>query len=224
MALNFAECQQMIEACKAAGVPLYAAYYRRALPRFLQVKSWLDEGRIGSVLAVSLRLFQKPAQIDLEGVKHWRVSPAISGGGYFVDLGSHMIDLLQFLLGPIQSARGLTANQMRLYEAEDAVGAMFRFEKGALGTGLWVFNASEYLDEAEIVGTGGRIRYSTFQNQPVVLESRGETEERDIPNPEHIQQPLIQAIVDELLGKGESPSTGRTGSLTNLVMDRILSN
>lgn len=222
MALNFAECREMIAACESAGVPLFTAYYRRALPRFLQVKSWIDQGRIGKILTVSLRLFHRPARRDLEGLKHWRVVRSIGGGGYFVDLGSHMIDLLQYFLGPIKSARGLTVNQMRHYEVEDAVGAAFEFESGALGTGLWTFNASEEVDEAEIIGTGGRIRYSTFQDQPVILECAGRVESKTIAHPEHIQQPLIQMIVDELLGSGKSPSTGRSGSMTSLVMDRIL--
>jgi hypothetical protein len=43
-----------------------------------------------------------------------------------------------------------------------------------------------------------------------------------LPNPHHIQQPLIQAIVDSLQGKGESPSTGTTGARTSDVMDRVL--
>jgi len=222
MARSFEECQEMIEACEAAGVPLFVAYYRRALPRFLQVKSWLEDGRIGQVLAVNLRLFHRPSRDDLEGMKHWRVDRAISGGGYFVDLGSHMIDLVQFLLGPIRSVGGLAGNQMGRYDVEDVVGAAFRFENGTLGTGLWTFNASTDLDEVELIGTAGRIHYSTFQNHPVVLASGGKTESVVIPHPEHIQQPLIQSMVDELHGRGKCPSTGRSGSTTSWVMDRIL--
>jgi predicted dehydrogenase len=222
MALNFAQCQEMIEACERARVPLFVAYYRRALPRFLQVKSWIDEGRIGKALAVSLRLFQKPSRNDLERIPHWRVDRAISGGGYFVDLGSHMIDLVQFLLGPIASVGGFTANQAGRYEVEDAVGATFRFESGVLGTGLWTFSAAENLDAVEIVGTKGRIRYATFENRPVTLEADGASESRSIPHPEHIQQPLIQSVVHELLGKGSCPSTGRSGATTSRIMDRVL--
>ena len=47
MALNFHECRQMIDACEAAGVPLFVAYYRRALARFLKIKQLLDSGAIG---------------------------------------------------------------------------------------------------------------------------------------------------------------------------------
>ena len=49
MALNITECQEMITACKDAGVPLYVAYYRRAQPRFLKIKELLENNAIGDV-------------------------------------------------------------------------------------------------------------------------------------------------------------------------------
>jgi len=222
MALNYAECQEMIRACENARVPLFTAFYRRALPRFLKVKSLIDEGEIGTVLGVSVRLYQSPSKEDREGVKQWRVDPNIAGGGYFVDLGSHVIDLLQYMVGPIVSVAGFCANQGRLYEAEDIVSATFTFESGAQGVGLWSFSASENLDSTEIVGSGGKITYSNFLQSPISLERNGTIERFDISHPDHVQQPLIQLVVDELLGLGKSPSTGKTGARTSWVMDRML--
>lgn len=69
MALNYAECQEMIQACEEAKVPLFTAFYRRTLPRFLKLKSLLDEGQIGTVRGVILRLCQKPSEEDRKGTK-----------------------------------------------------------------------------------------------------------------------------------------------------------
>jgi 1,5-anhydro-D-fructose reductase (1,5-anhydro-D-mannitol-forming) len=222
MALNYSECQLMIQACEKANVPLFTAFYRRALPRFLKIKSILDEGQIGTVGSVDLRLYQPPSAEDLKGVKQWRVDPTVSGGGYFVDLGSHMIDLLQYLLGPIGSAVGSSSNQGKLYTAEDTVSAEFTFESGVHGVGFWSFNAKENLDSTEIIGARGKIIYSTFLELPITLDRDGMVQRFEIPHPEHVQQPLIQDIVDDLLGLGKSPSTGRTGAMTSWVMDRVL--
>jgi predicted dehydrogenase len=222
MALNYAECLEIIQACEKANVPLFSAFYRRALPRFLKIKTLLDEGQIGSVRGVNLRLYQPPLAQDREGTNHWRVNPSIAGGGYFVDLGAHMIDLLQYMVGPIVSAIGFSSNQAKLYKAEDTVSATFTFENGAHGVGLWSFSASENLDSTEIIGSRGKITYSTFLELPIMLEIDGTVNRFDIPHPEHVQQPLIQNIVDELLGLGKSPSTGRTGAMTSWVMDRML--
>lgn len=222
MALNYAECLEIIQACEKANVPLFSAFYRRALPRFLKIKTLLDEGQIGSVRGVNLRLYQPPLAQDREGTNHWRVNPSIAGGGYFVDLGAHMIDLLQYMVGPIVSAIGFSSNQAKLYKAEDTVSATFTFENGAHGVGLWSFSANENLDSTEIIGSRGKITYSTFLELPIMLEIDGTVNRFDIPHPEHVQQPLIQNIVDELLGLGKSPSTGRTGAMTSWVMDRML--
>lgn len=222
MGLNYAECQEMIQACEVAKVPLFTAFYRRALPRFLKLKSLLDEDQIGTVRGVNLRLYQKPSAEDQKGTKQWRIDPSVAGGGYFVDLGSHMIDLLQYLLGPIGSAVGFSSNQGKLYEAEDVVSTTFTFESGAHGVGFWSFSANEDLDSTEIIGSQGKITYSTFGELPIILEREGAVQRFDIPHPQHVQQPLIQNIVDELLGLGKSPSTGRTGAMTSWVMDRVL--
>lgn len=222
MARSYAECLEMIEACERARVPLFVAYYRRALPRFLKIKSLLEEGLIGEVRGVNVRLYHKPSQEDQNGVKHWRVDAAIAGGGYFVDLGSHMIDLLQYFLGPITTASGYAGNQCGLYDVEDIVGAIFTFHSGVQGTGLWSFGAEENLDKTEIIGSQGSITYSNFMNLPVVLRRGGRIEEFHIAHPEHIQQSLIQTVVDELLGTGRCPSTGKTGAMTSWVMDKVL--
>lgn len=222
MALNYAECREMIESCETAKVPLFVAYYRRALPRFLKIKSIIDGGGIGGIRGVNVRFYHRPSENDQKGVKHWRVDPKVAGGGYFVDLGSHIIDLLQFFMGPIERAHGSTSNQGKLYEAEDTVSATFTFENGAHGAGLWCFDAEENLDLMEIIGSTGTIVYSTFMNLPVLLTTRGTRDEYRIDNPPHIQQPLVQLVVDDLMGKGKSPSNGRTGAMTNWVMDRIL--
>ena len=213
MALSYAECMEMIQACEKANAPLFSAFYRRALPRFLKIKTLLDEGQIGSVRGVNLRLYQPPSSQDQKGAKQWRVDPTIAGGGYFVDLGAHMIDLLQYMVGPIVSAVGYSSNQGKLYKAEDVVSATFTFGNGAHGVGLWSFGANENLDSTEIIGSLGKITYSTFLELPIILEVDGTVNRFEIPHPEHVQQPLIQNIVDELLGLGKSPSTGRTGAM-----------
>jgi 1,5-anhydro-D-fructose reductase (1,5-anhydro-D-mannitol-forming) len=223
MATTFAECEEMIRACEAAHVPLFVAYYRRALPRFLKVKELLDSGAIGEVRFVSIMLYRAPQPADLDRAKlPWRVRPDIAGGGHFVDLASHTLDLLMFYLGPIADAKGLASNQAGLYEAEDTVSGIFRFESGVHGVGQWCFCASSQVDQVESVGTAGRITFSTFGPDPVRLIRDGREETFAIDHPPHIQQPLIQTVVDALLGLGSCPSTGRTASATNRVMDRML--
>ncbi len=223
MALNFGECQDMIAACDTAGVPLFVAYYRRALPRFLKIKELVDGGAIGDVRFVSITLYQpvQPQQLDANNLP-WRVLPDIAGGGIFVDLAAHQLDYLDYLLGPIASVQGFAGNQAGLYPAEDIVTGSFVFKSGVQGVGSWCFTTFEEVDRTEIVGSKGRITYSTFGTDPVLLSTPAGTSSFAIDNPLHIQQPLIQTVVDDLLGIGHCPSTGESGARTSWVMDQML--
>ncbi|WP_205739760.1 Gfo/Idh/MocA family protein [Georgenia sp. SYP-B2076] len=221
MARTAAECEEMIDACERAGVPLFVAYYRRAMPRFLTVKQLLDDGAIGAPRAVSVRTQSQPGMWDPTHLP-WRVQPELSGGGLFVDLGSHTLDLLDFLLGPIGAVSGAASNQGGHYPAEDIVSATFVFVSGVQGVGLWSFDAAEKRDEVEIVGTTGTLRFSSFGTEPLVLRTADGERLIDAPYPEVVQQPLIQAVVDELTWRGNSPSTGESALRTARFVDTVL--
>jgi predicted dehydrogenase len=223
MALNFEECQSMIEVCRAAGVRLFVAYYRRALSRFLKVKELIDAHAIGEPRFVTMTLYQPLARDELSrDTLPWRVIPEIAGGGRFVDLASHMLDFLDYLLGPICPVQGFASNQAHRYPAEDMVTGTFVFESGVHGVGTWCFSGFERWDLTEIVGTEGKIAYSTFDARPVILTTATGRTGFSYDDPPHIQQPLIQAVVDDLNGVGTCPSTGESAARTSWVMDQML--
>ncbi|MEZ4770483.1 MAG: Gfo/Idh/MocA family oxidoreductase [Caldilineales bacterium] len=222
MAMNHGECLEMIAACQTADVPLFVAYYRRSLPRFVKVGELLVDGAIGEMRFVTVTLAQRAAPMSRDNLP-WRVLPEIAGGGLFVDLASHTLDLLDYFLGPIDTAQGIAGNQAELYPAEDIVSGSFVFESGVQGAGVWCFTAYGEQDRVEIGGSRGRINFSTFgANDPVrLITADGETNFH-IEHPPHVQQPLIQSVVDELLGIGVCPSTGESGARTARVVDAML--
>jgi len=227
MARTYQECLSMIDACQKANVPLFTAYYRRMLPNFLKIKSLLNEGVIGEVRYVTI-LLNKTLQPDIVGASksadNWRVNPEIAGGGYFFDLACHQLDILDFLFGPIQGPNGFAGNQAGLYPAEDIVIGSFYFGNGIMGQGTWCFTTSGTSDKevTTIVGSKGQISFPYFGDHSVTLEVDGKEKEVMTFNiPVHIQQPLIQTIVDELMGNGQCPSTGVSGARTNKVMELI---
>lgn len=226
MARNFEECQEMILACEQAKVPLYVAYYRRALPHFLEIKKMMEEGTIGDIRTVHINLKQvlrSDLVVHLEN--NWRIDPEIAGGGYFFDLASHQLDLLDFFFGPIEKVQGFAVNQAKAYEAEDLVVGSFVFENGVVGTGNWCFTASKSaeIDEITIYGSKGKISFETFGKGEFILEKEGEGRQYfELELPYHIQQPLIKSIVEDLLETGTCPSTGYSGARTNRVMDQLV--
>ena len=113
MARSYAECLNMVETCQKAGVKLFVAYYRRALPNFLKVKELIESGTIGEIRFVDVKV-HKSLHPDIvgqsENVNNWRTQPDVAGAGYFYDLASHQLDFLDFLFGPVVKAHGLAAN------------------------------------------------------------------------------------------------------------------
>lgn len=227
MARTHQECLDMVAACEKAGVPLYVAYYRRELALFKTVKQLITEGVIGDVRFVDIKVHKalKPDVLaNIIGSENWRINPEVSGGGYFYDLGSHQLDLMDYLFGKIISAHGFAANQAGQYAAEDIVLGTFHFENGIMGQGSWCFNAplSSETELTTIYGSKGQLSFTVFSNFHISLKIDGKrTKIMRFDMPKHVQQPLIQTIVDDLMGKGTCNSTGISGARTNWVMSEL---
>ena len=187
----------------------------------------VDSKAIGDIRFVDIKLRQPLVPIIVgqsDNLENWRTKPEVAGGGYFYDLASHQLDYLDFLFGPIIRANGMAKSMARGYQAEDTTLGTFEFETGVMGTGTWCFVASpeSEIEETTIYGSKGSITFPFFTGTHVVLKIDGEKEQRfEFEMPKHIQQPLIQRMVDELNGKGKCPSTGVSGARTNWVMEQI---
>ena len=220
MAMNHAECQRMVTAFRVATLPLWVAYYRRALPRYVMARTLIDELAIGCVTAVHIEVRDRLA--TGERARAWRFNPAVAGAGLFLDLASHAFDMIDFLLGPIAVATGIAVNTGGAYEAEDVTGALFRMASGPIGTGTWNFNAADTSDRITVSGSGGELQIPMFTDTDLVLVIDGRTTRFPIRNPPHVHQPLVQTIVDELAGRGQCPSTGDSGARASWVMDQCV--
>ena len=225
MAVTYEECTRINRIAKETNVKCFVAYYRRYLPYFMKIKELIDNDAIGKIINVQVRFAQPPRNLDYNKENlPWRLQPDIAGGGYFYDLAPHQIDLLQELFGCILSASGYKSNQGGLYAVEDTLSACFQFESGLVGSGSWCFVAHESAkeDRIEIIGNKGMICFSVFSFEPIALHNQQGRTEIVVENPKYVQQPLIQAVVDDLLGKGKCSADGISATTTNWVMDNIL--
>ena len=243
------ETRRMVEAFRAAEVPLFVSYYRSLLPKFQQVKQILESGRIGTVVSIDYRL-SKPV-----GKDSWRLDPRVNGGGGFYDLAGHILDLFDAWFGPLDGVNGHASNALAAHDAEDVVVLSFRTASGALGTASFNFAAARSQDELVIEGLWGRIVLRALDCwSPVDLEVRVErapkaatalgrtlrTLRKRIKQPvTHVQErfrfermkfphrPMVEAIVSELAGETSSPlaggasgaRSGEAGLRTARVMD-----
>ncbi len=225
LAASYADCQRVNRISKQTGVPCFVAYYRRYLPYFQKVKQLVLDGAVGKVLNVQIRFAVPPRDLDYNSKSlPWRVQRDIAGGGYFYDLAPHQIDLLQEIFGPILRAHGYKTNCCGLYPAEDTVSACFSFPDGLPGSGSWCFVASETskIDRIEIMGTEGSIAFSVFTYDPILLINANGEQAITVENPQHVQMPLIQNIVEHLQHRTVCTCDSVSATSVNWVMDRIL--
>lgn len=220
MAASYAECVQMIDAFRAAERPLWVAYYRRALPRFLKVRELLRAGAIGQVTSVQAYVSHPLA--TGERAKAWRLNPEIAGAGLFLDLASHYIDVFDFLAGRITAVSGFALNTGGTYDAEDVTVAAFQIGTDLLGTGIWNFNAPESSDSMMFTGSQGQLTTTVLADTDVTVTRGSQQNTYRFRNPPHVHQPLIQTIVDELHGRGCCESTGESGARASWVMEKCL--
>ena len=227
MARTYQECVSMVEACENANIPLFVAYYRRALPNIIKVKELIDNGTIGSIRSVNINLQMaiEPEVVGLDNThNNWRVDPQTAGGGYFYDLASHQLDALDFLFGPITEAKGFSENQSKNYLADDITVGIFKFKNGIIGHGLWAFNTSKTSQNeiTTIIGSKGQISFPFFGDNHVLLITDNEPSKKfEFKISKHVQMPLIKTIVNELQGVGNCPSTGKSAARTNWVLEKI---
>src|SRR5471032_2542610 len=177
MARHTPECDAMIAAFAQAKQKLFVAYYRRAMPRFLKMRELLDSGVLGQLTGVSYRMATSPPANADPAKNAWRVSAENSGGGLLLDVGSHLLDFLDFCLGPLEDVHGRAARLATAADVEDAVTMTFRTAHGVPGAASWNFSSQAKEDRLEFFGTKGRVSFVMFDDTPVRLETAHGTEE-----------------------------------------------
>lgn len=219
---NAPEAERIVAAFAQKRVPLFVAYYRRGLPRFLKAREIVQSGQIGTLAALNYRYADGQSLSAKKDNLPWRLVAEQSGAGIFLDLASHALDIIDFMVGPLGNATGHAANIAGTHAVEDVVALKFSLQSGGIGAASWCFASAVKEDIIEITGTHGRIVLSAFGNEPVQLHTRDGVQTFDLPNPDPIQGPLIQTIVNDLNGEGKCESTGVTALRTQQIMDAAL--
>lgn len=214
MALNFSAAQRMVNAATANNIKLVVAHYRRQWPLFKKIKQLIDEKIIGDIRLARLEFYKPPATIEELNIEKnaWRVNPAIAGGGLFHDLAPHQLDLLFHFFGEAQTVNGIATNQCGDYQADDMVAGNILFTNGIAFSGTWCFNAAYSSDRCEIIGSKGKINFSFFSSNTIEVTINDTTSSQHFDALQHVQQPMIEQVVQYFLDKAPNPCTAEEGA------------
>lgn len=222
MAPSYEDCLVIYNTFKEKEIPLFVAYYRRSLPRFEQIKKWIESAEIGEIRHINWVLNKPASKLDLSGEYNWRTDLNVAKGGYFDDLASHGLDYFVYLLGQMTKVAGFSSNQQGLYSAKDAITASWLHESGVTGSANWNFGSATSIDKVNIYGSTGTIEFSVFEENSIELTNKNGKTELFIAHPKHVQLYHVENIKEHLSGNKTHPSTGETALHTSWIMDTIM--
>jgi UDP-N-acetyl-2-amino-2-deoxyglucuronate dehydrogenase len=221
MATRWKDGLAMVEACDAASVRLFVVKQYRRNPTLQLVKHAIEQRRFGRIYAVAINVFWARPQEYYSSAK-WRGTWEFDGGA-FMNQASHYIDLLQWLIGPIESVMAFSATLARNIEVEDTGVAALRWRSGAVGTlNVTMLTYPQNLEGSiTIIGEKGTIRvggaavieiqhWEFADRRPEddkIMEASCET--TSVPGIGHAL--YYDNVIKTLLGEAESETDGREG-------------
>jgi predicted dehydrogenase len=140
------------EACRAAGVVLAVGHNRRFLSAAQWLKELVRDGALGTILHIEAN-FSSPGALSYTEDR-WRANRKESPGGAIAGLGIHMIDLMCWLLGPVERINAQAIRRAVSVEMDDTTSALFKFETGPTGYFGTLF-ACPYTTFVTVYGTKG---------------------------------------------------------------------
>jgi predicted dehydrogenase len=220
MAMNVAECDRMIAACRAHGVALGIAYYRRFYPVIARIKQILSSGDIGRPVLAQINVFEH-ANLPPDHPRAWFFRAAESGGGPMFDFGCHRLEVLLNLFGTVRQVTGTTANVIYDREVEDTATACLLFEGGPCATLVVTHAAMESRDTVDIFGTDGSVHVGNLNAGDVRLLTR-EGERREAhPPAANLHAPLVDDFVAAVASGRDPAVTGEIGRMVAVLEDAI---
>jgi UDP-N-acetyl-2-amino-2-deoxyglucuronate dehydrogenase len=132
MATKWDEGMQMVRACRDAGVKLFVVKQNRLNPTLQRLKRAVDGGRFGAIHLVTVNVFWTRPQSYYDDAP-WRGRWDLDGGA-FLNQASHYVDMVDWLVGPVDNVHAYTATLARDIEAEDTGVMSLRLRKGGLAS------------------------------------------------------------------------------------------
>lgn len=220
MAMNVAECDQMIAACESNNVKLGVAYYRHFYPLVRRVKEIIESDEIGVPVVAQVNAFEwfKP---EKSNPRYWLIEKEKSGGGPMFDFGCHRIEVLLDLFGKVDRVKATTSNSFFKRGVEDVASAILQFEQGTIATLTVAHSAREPQDTLNVFGSRGSIHVEVLnEGQLRVVSQLGERKE-SLPSAKNIHQPLIEDFASAVLENREPLVDGHIGREVAAIEEEI---
>ena len=221
MATRFKDGCRMVKACDDAGVRLFVVKQNRRNPTLQLLKRAIDEDRFGAIKMVHLNVFWTRPQEYYDYGKGWRGTWEFDGGA-FMNQASHYVDLIDWLIGPVERVQAMMSTT-RDIEAEDTGVLNIKWRNGALGSmAVTMLTYPKNLEGSiTILGEKGSVRLggvAVNQIETWDFEDQRDYDDQiaaasyDTTSVYGFGHPLYyQNVIDVMRGKAEPETDGREG-------------
>ncbi|WP_310626544.1 Gfo/Idh/MocA family oxidoreductase [Limnohabitans sp.] len=222
MATRWQDGLRMVKACDDAAVRLFVVKQNRRNATLQLLKHAVEQGRFGRIYNVALNVFWTRPQDYYDQGNGWRGTWEFDGGA-FMNQASHYIDLLDWIIGPVESVMSYTATQARHIEAEDSGVAVIKWRSGAMGTlNVSMLTYPKNLEGSiTILGEKGTVRVGGVAVNEIQAWEFADTrpEDEEIKNASYATtsvygfgHPLYYGnVIQTLRGEAEAETDGRSG-------------
>lgn len=152
LAITSAQAEEMVKVCKENNVLLAVNYVHRFHPLVIKAKELIVDQRLGKLVSIDVHF-----NIDFPPDNNFRFKKELSGGGALRDIGTHMIDLLRYIGGEVESINGVVGNLIYQSEVDDFSLGTVKFVKGGYGTFNVSYNNKKSFNRIEILCHKGAI-------------------------------------------------------------------
>ena len=224
MATRWHDGVRMVKACDEAGVRLFVVKQNRHNATLQLLKTAMEQGRFGKIYSVAMNVFWTRPQEYYDAAR-WRGTWEFDGGA-FMNQASHYIDLLHWMIGPVESVMAYTSTLARDIEVEDSGVAAIRWRSGAMGTlNVTMLTYPKNMEGSiTILGEKGTVRIGGVAVNEIQTWQFADTRPEDAQVTSSSYQttsvygmghPLYYAnVIDTLRGTAEPETDGREGLVT----------
>ena len=215
MALNYADSLAMQRASEDTRYTLGIAYYRRMYPKVDRARELIEAGVIGRPV------FAEATAHDwfnpLGTSRAWLADPKQSGGGPLRDIGSHRIDLMNYLFGKPINAIGHMSTLVQPLDVEDNATVMIEYEGGVRGVVDVRWHSRVVRDEFRVRGTEGEIDLSPLSGPELVHPGGVER----LAAAENLHYPCVADFVNAIVHGILPRSYGESALAAEWVMEQV---
>jgi len=216
MAMNYAGAKSMVEAARAVAKTLGVAYYRRAYPKVGRAKELIRDGAIGQPLLAYITCQDWRSGEGAE--RTWLLDPIQAGGGPLFDIGSHRIDVLNFLFGEPRRVAGQLSNAVHSLDVEDCATVLIEYASKVRGIVDVRWNSRVRRDELRIIGTEGEMDLSPLSGPELVYPGGRE----ELPPSPNFHFPCIENYVAAVLDGVPLLASGESSLWTDWVTEQVV--